>query len=95
MTLTARREMHSAETARLRVQNDILSTMDNGRVTSLVLLDLRCAFDTVDHAILLAFVGQIFSGLGPSSPVDHRLSVSEMSLPKQFILNSQFSRVLY
>ena len=50
---SAYRPHHSTETALLRVQNDILSRMDNKEVTLLVLLDLSAAFDTVDHTILL------------------------------------------
>ena len=33
---------------------DILSTMDDGKITALVLLDLSAAFDTIDHKILLS-----------------------------------------
>ena len=44
---------HSTETALLRVQNDILTNMDNQSVTILVLLDLSAAFDTIDHQVLL------------------------------------------
>src|SRR6266699_3224046 len=50
---SAYRPHHSTETALLRVQNDILSRMDNNEVTLLSLLDLSAAFDTVDHTILL------------------------------------------
>lgn len=50
---SAYREKHSVETALLRVQNDILTEMDSGKVTGLILLDLSSAFDTVDHVILL------------------------------------------
>src|SRR3977135_128017 len=50
---SAYRPHHSTETALLRVQNDILTSIDNKKVTLLVLLDLSAAFDTVDHTILL------------------------------------------
>ena len=50
---SAYREHHSTETALLRVKNDILLNVNQQRVTSLVLLDLSPAFDTVDHTILL------------------------------------------
>ena len=45
---------HGTETAVLRVNNDILSAMDDGQITALVVLDLSAAFDTVDHKILLS-----------------------------------------
>ena len=47
------RKYHSTETALLKVQNDILMSMDNKEVTLLVLLDLSAAFDTIEHSILL------------------------------------------
>ncbi|KAI0238454.1 hypothetical protein LSAT2_010826 [Lamellibrachia satsuma] len=45
---------HSTETALMRIQNDILITLDNKRGILLLLLDLSGAFDTVDHTLLLA-----------------------------------------
>ena len=50
---SAYRPNHSVETALLRVCNDILRSMDQRKITVLVLLDLSAAFDTVDHQILL------------------------------------------
>ena len=50
---SAYRQYHSTETALLKVKNDLLVVMDKGQVTGLFLLELRSAFDTVDHEILL------------------------------------------
>jgi hypothetical protein len=51
---SAYRPLHSTETALLKIQNDILLTLDNGRGVILVLLDLSAAFDTIDHEILVS-----------------------------------------
>ena len=50
---SACKQLHSTETALLRVQNDILVALDNHQSVILLLLDLSAAFDTVDHTILL------------------------------------------
>ena len=50
---SAYKEQHSCKTALLRVQDDILKSVDNKQCVVLLLLDLSAAFDTVDHAILL------------------------------------------
>jgi len=44
---------HSTETAVLRVLSDILSALDRGDFSVLMLLDLSAAFDTIDHETLL------------------------------------------
>ena len=49
----AYKEQHSCETALLRVQADVLKSVDNKQCAVLLLLDLSIAFDTVDHEILL------------------------------------------
>ena len=49
----AYRKQHSAETALLKVLNDILLKMNSQHVFLLVMLDLSAAFDTVNHKILL------------------------------------------
>ena len=50
---SAYRKYHSTETTLLAVQDFIIQSMDAGKVTALILLDLSAAFDTVDHSILL------------------------------------------
>ena len=52
------------ETALLKVQNDILMSMDNKEVTLLVLLDLSAAFDTIEHSILLNILQQEIGVVG-------------------------------
>ena len=42
---SAYKPFHGTETALLHVNNDILSAMDDGKITALVLLDLSAAFD--------------------------------------------------
>ena len=46
-------KLYSTETALPKVQNDILQSLDQSKVTVLVLLDLSAAFDTLDHNTLL------------------------------------------
>lgn len=50
---SAYRQDHSTETALLKVQNDILLSIDNNNIVVLVLLDLSAAFDTIDHTIMI------------------------------------------
>ena len=47
------RKHRSTESALLNIQNNILLNMAKGSVTTLTLLDLFVAFDTIDHTILL------------------------------------------
>ena len=50
---SAYRKNYSTETALLKVQNDILMSMDKQEIILLVLLDLSSAFDTIDHKLML------------------------------------------
>ena len=56
---------HSAETALVLVQNDILEALDRRYGVSLVLFDMSAAFDTDNHEILLSRLGHRF-GMGGS-----------------------------
>ena len=58
------RSGHSTETAILRVLSDIYSSIDQGQVAHLALLDVSAAFDTVDHDILLERLSKSFSITG-------------------------------
>ena len=50
---SAYRQFHCTESALMKVQNDIMRSLDNNHATVLVLLDLSAAFDTIDHQTLL------------------------------------------
>ena len=49
---SAYKKYHGTETALVRIQNDILCSLDNKCGVFLVLLDLSAAFDTIDHDIV-------------------------------------------
>jgi hypothetical protein len=57
---SAYKKHHSTETALIKVQSDILESLDKGNVSALVLLDLSAAFDTIDHKTLLHRLGRLF-----------------------------------
>ena len=63
---SAYKRFHSTETALLKIHNDIVDNMDNGKVTALTLLDLSAAFDTIDHSILLQRLHRYFGISGPA-----------------------------
>jgi len=49
----AYRKFNSTEMALLKVQNDMLLSLDQGWATVLVMFDLLAAFNTIDHGTLL------------------------------------------
>ena len=57
---SAYRKFHSTKTALLKIHNDILSSIDDGRVTALTLFYLSAGFDTIDHNIILRRLGNWF-----------------------------------
>ena len=60
MLQSAYKSGHSTETALLTIHDDIAFNMSQGRVTSLTLLDLSAAFDTIDHKSLLRRLSKWF-----------------------------------
>ena len=60
---SAYKKYHSTETAIVRVHNDILCALDKGKSVILLLLDLKAAFDTVNHSMLITRLAPRF-GIG-------------------------------
>ena len=44
----------NTETVLLRILNDLLTSLDDSKISILLLLDISAAFDTKDHANLLS-----------------------------------------
>ena len=54
---------HSTETALVKVQNDVLTITDQHGI---VILDLRAAFDTIDHDVLFSRMESTLGITGPA-----------------------------
>ena len=57
---SAYQKHYSMETSLIRLTNDILWSMERQYITSLAILDLSAAFETMDHNILLQILEQKF-----------------------------------
>ena len=57
---SAYRKTYSTETSLLKVTNDILSALNQGKSTLLVTVDISAAFDTVNHQMLLERYSNLF-----------------------------------
>ena len=63
---SAYKQFHSTETALLKIHNDIVDNIYNGKVTALTLLDISAVFHTTDHLILLQRLRRYFGISGPA-----------------------------
>ena len=63
---SAYKTYHSTETALVKVQNDILCSIDQQGVVILILLDLSAAFDTIDHDTLFLRMEEELGITGPA-----------------------------
>ena len=61
---SAYRRSHSAETALLKMTDDISTSMDSSRCTIMIALDMSAEFDTIDHDVLLQRLRHTFGIAG-------------------------------
>ena len=70
-------QFHSTETALIKVQSDILSSMDRQEVTLLVLPDLSTALDTVNHETKAALLESVYLIFVPGLMTNNYLMLNE------------------
>ena len=73
---SAYRRHHSAETALLKVTDDILRSFDRQEVTIMAPLNLSASFDTVDHSIYIDHFGFEYDIEGTPAEMDVIVSVA-------------------
>ena len=62
---SGKKKLHSTEASLIRTADAILSAVDQKKITAVIVLDMRKAFDTINHGILLNKLLGI--GVSPSS----------------------------
>ena len=87
---SAYRPGHSTETAFLKVVNDLLLAIDEGKLSVLVLLDLSAVFDTIDRHILLHRLQHVFGIQGTANLVQ---ILSHLKIPNCFNLRYSFRQI--
>ena len=78
---SAYKTYHSTETALLKIQNDVLMSIDQNQAVVLIFLDMSAAFDTVNHKTLLGRLSNCFGIHGTAL----RWFESYLSYRKQFV----------
>ncbi len=86
---SAYKRAHSTETALLKINNDILTSLDRNMCTILASLDLSAAFDTVDHTMFTAKLQNEFGISGTA--LEWFKSYLENRTQKIYV-NGKFSR---
>ena len=77
---SAYKKLHNAETALLRVHDDILHAVDGGCTVVLLLLNLSGAFDTVNHGLSLRRRNTGLLSKANSLPGSSAISLTEVNL---------------
>ena len=68
---------HGCKTSLLKLTNDIVWGMEKQQVTSMIILDLSAAFDTVDLELLLKVLNHKFGVIGHGSGMVQELPNSK------------------